>query len=360
MPTGDVLSKAALPQTLSPSTILARDAGRLRRRRWIGLALIALLAVATAAASLIWGVRSIPLTTVWDALTHQQKGNIDHSIVVDQRVPRTIVGLVGGAALGLVGAHMQGLTRNPIADPGLLGINAGASLAVIFAISSFTITDPGGYVWFSFIGAAIACLVVYGGASLGWEGVTPVKLALVGAAFAAIALSLITLVLLTDRRTLQEFRFWQVGSLAGRPVHTVTILLPFLIVGAVLALITGRTLNVLALGDDLARGLGQGLVAGRMASLASIILLAGCATSLVGPIAFVGLVVPHAARAIVGPDYRWILPYSAVLGAVMLLAADVVGRLISRPTEIEAGLVVSVLGAPVMVWLIRRSKAVSV
>ncbi len=360
MPTGDLLSTASLAPKSPLSATIASDARRLRRRRWLGLMLIAVLALLAAAASLLWGARSIPLSTVWDALTSRQAGNTDHSIVVDQRVPRTVVGLVGGAALGLVGTHMQGLTRNPIADPGLLGINAGASLAVIVAISSFSITNPGGYVWFAFLGAAIASLIVYGGASLGWEGVTPVKLALVGAAFAAIAVSLITLVLLTDRRTLQEFRFWQVGSLAGRPLHTVTVLLPFLISGALLALLSGRTLNVLALGDDLARGLGQGLVAGRMASLGSIILLAGCATSLVGPIAFVGLVVPHAARAIVGPDYRWILPYAALLGAVMLLAADVVGRLIARPSEIEAGLVVSVLGAPVMVWLIRRSAAVSV
>ena len=340
------------PHVLSPA--------RQRRQRWIGLIMIAVVLLLVSAASLLWGVRSISFGTVADALTHREPGNNDHSVVLDQRVPRTILGLVAGAALGLVGVHMQGLTRNPIADPGLLGINGGASLAVILAINVFDITTPSGFVWFAFLGAAVAALVVYGGASLGWEGVTPVKLALVGAAFAAIAVSLVTLVLLSDRRTLQDFRYWQVGSLVARPLQTVVTLLPFLIVGVVLALVSGRTLNVLALGDDLARGLGQGLVVGRLTSITAIVLLAGCATAFAGPIAFVGLVVPHIARAIVGPDYRWILPYAALLGAILLVLADIVGRLIARPTEVEAGIVVAVIGAPVMIWLIRRAKAVSV
>jgi iron complex transport system permease protein len=310
-------------------------------------------------ASLAWGARDVPLAGVVEALTSPSADDTDHAVVRDLRVPRTVAGLLGGLALGLAGTLMQGVTRNPIADPGLLGINAGASLLVLLAITTLDIASPEGYLWFAFVGAAAAAVIVYGAAAVGWEGVTPVKLAVVGAAATAVATSLITLVLLLDHRALQEFRFWSVGSLAGRSLDTALVLTPFLLIGAVLALASGRTLNVLALGEDLARGLGERVEAGRLLVMAAVVLLSGAATSLVGPIAFVGLVVPHLARGVVGPDYRWILPYSALLGAVLLLVADVAGRLLGRPSEIEAGLMVAVVGAPVMIWLIRRSPAVS-
>jgi iron complex transport system permease protein len=343
------------PAPAGPSTTPAR----LRRRRALGLAGTAVLLVLVVAASLAWGSREMGLATVVEALTSPRPGNNDHTVVLDLRVPRTVVGALGGVALGLVGALLQGLTRNPIADPGILGINAGASLMVIVAITSLDIATAGGYVWFAFTGAAVAAGVVYGAASLGWDGVTPVKLALVGAALTAVATSLVTLVLLVDHRTLEEYRFWAVGSLVGRSLDTATVLAPFLLVGTLLALSSARALNALALGDDLARGLGQGLARGRLTVVAAVVLLSGAATSLVGPVAFVGLVVPHVARAMAGPDHRWVLPLSGLLGAVLLLAADVVGRVVARPSEIEAGLVVAFLGAPVMVWLIRRSRAVA-
>ena len=315
--------------------------------------------VLVVAASLAWGARDIGLGTVLQALRAPVVGDNDHLVVQDLRIPRTLVGLVGGAALGVAGALMQGVTRNPIADPGLLGVSAGASLLVVAAIAFLGVTDVAGYVWFAFAGAAIAAVTVYGASSLGWEGVTPVKLALVGAAFTAVATSLVTLVLLTDLRALDEFRFWQVGTLLSRPPSLVLTLVPFLLTGLVLALAASPMLNLMALGDDVARGLGQSLALGRGLCMVAVVLLCGSATALVGPIAFVGLVVPHVVRFLLGPDYRWIVPLSAVLGPALLLAADVLGRLVARPAEVEAGLVVAVIGAPVLVLLVRTSKQVA-
>ncbi|MFA6299912.1 MAG: iron ABC transporter permease [Nocardioides sp.] len=317
------------------------------------------LLVAMAVASLMWGARDISVSDVWAALVAPTEGDNDHLVVRDLRVPRTLLGLAGGAALGAAGALMQGVTRNPIADPGLLGLNAGASLAVIVAIAGFGVTSVDGYVWFAFVGAALAAVVVYGAASLGWEGVTPVKLALVGAAVTATATSLITVVLLTDRNTLQEYRFWQVGSLANRSLDALTAVLPFVLLGLALALASGRVLNALALGDDVARGLGQDVTRGRLMVVLAVVLLCGSAVSMVGPIAFVGLVVPHVARAVVGPDYRWIVLLSALLGPVLLLGADIIGRLVVPPSELEAGLVVAVVGAPVLLAIVRRSRSVA-
>lgn len=324
----------------------------------LAVAVLLALVVLLAFASLMWGARDIALADVWDALVSPVTGDNDHGVVRNERVPRTLIGLVAGAALGAAGALMQGVTRNPIADPGLLGLNSGASLAVIVAIAGFHVTSVDGYVWFAFLGAGVAALTVYGAASMGWEGVTPVKLALVGAAVTATATSLITVVLLMDRNTLREFRFWQVGSLANRSLDALTSVLPFVVVGLLVALAAGRVLNALALGDDVARGLGQDVTRGRLLVVLAVVLLCGSAVSLVGPIAFVGLVVPHVARAIVGPDYRWIVALSMLIGPLLLLAADVVGRLVVAG-ELEAGLVVAFVGAPVLLALVRGSRSVA-
>lgn len=343
----------------APPPRLERTDPRHAWRRGGAVAGLLVLLALVVLASLAWGARDISLRIVWDALVAPVAANPDHLVVRDLRLPRTLVGLCGGAALGVAGALMQGVTRNPIADPGLLGLNAGASLSVIVAIAGFGVASVGGYVWFAFAGAALAAVVVYGAASLGWEGVTPVKLALVGAAVTATCTSLITVVLLRDRDTLQEFRFWQVGALANRPIEIIGPVLPFLLAGLALALVAGRVLNALALGDDVARGLGQDVTRGRLLVVLAVVLLCGSAVSLVGPIAFVGLVVPHLARALVGPDYRWLVVLSVVLGPVLLLTADVVGRLVARPAEIEAGLVVALVGAPVLLALVRRSRSVA-
>jgi iron complex transport system permease protein len=322
----------------------------------VGIAVTLVLLALAIAASLAVGTRDIALGTVLDALLRPDPSITDHTVVRELRVPRTLVGLVAGLALGLAGAVMQGITSNPLADPGLLGVNAGASLFVVAGIAFFGVTSSLGYVWFAFAGAAVAAAVVYAIGSLGREGATPVKLALAGTALTAALTSLITIVLLSDGDAFDRYRFWSAGSLVARGWDSVIPLLPFVAVGALLALASGRVLNALALGDDLARGLGQNIVRARLLCAVAIVLLCGSATAIAGPIVFVGLAVPHVARWFTGPDYRWVLAFSALLGPALLIAADVLGRVIARPGEIEAGLVVAFLGAPVLIALVRRVK----
>ncbi|WP_291054234.1 iron chelate uptake ABC transporter family permease subunit [Herbiconiux sp.] len=330
---------------------------RRRLTRILGLLGMLVAVLVAVGLSLFLGSRSIDLAAVLEALGGRTGDAVEQMVVLDLRVPRTIIGLVAGAALGLAGALMQGLTRNPLADPGLLGVNAGASLAVVTAIAAFGVTAPSGYIWFAFLGAAVAAVLVYAVAS-GRNGPTPLSLTLAGAAVTAVLTSLITLVLLRDLDTLGQYRFWSVGSLVGRDAGTALGLAPLLIVGAVVALLLGRSLNGLALGDDVARGLGQRVGLTRAIAGAAIILLCGSATSLAGPLVFVGLVVPHVARRMIGPDFRWILAYSIPLGAILLVLADTLGRLIAQPAELEAGIVVAIIGAPVLIVLVRRDRAV--
>jgi iron complex transport system permease protein len=327
-----------------------------RRRQLTGLGIAVLLLVLAVVASLVVGSRAIPLGTVLDALLNPDPSLTDHTVVLDLRVPRTVIGLLAGLALGLAGALMQGITRNPLADPGLLGVNAGASLFVVAGIAFFGVTSALGYVWFAFAGAFAAAVIVYVIGSLGREGATPVKLALAGTALTASFTSLITIVLLSDPGAFDKYRFWQAGSLVARSLDSAVQLAPFVAAGAVLCLLAGRMLNALALGDDLARGLGQNLIAARVVCAVAVVLLCGSATAMAGPIVFVGLAVPHIARRFTGPDYRWILLYSAVLGPVLLLLADVLGRVLGGSGEIEAGLIVAFLGAPMLIALVRRVK----
>lgn len=312
------------------------------------VAVCVVLLVLTVVASLALGVRDIAPTEVWRALTAPTAANADHAVVLDLRVPRTLVGLLAGAALGLAGTLIQGVTRNPIADPGLLGINSGASLAVVLAIWLLGVSSPATFVWFAFVGAAVAAVAV---AAIG-RG-EPVRLALGGAALTALLTPLITMVLMRSRQAFDEYRFWAVGSLTGRDLDLVTDLWPFVAVGAALAFGLAHRLNLLALGDDVARGLGQRVGTTRALAGVGITLLSGAATSLVGPVALVGLVVPHAARRLAGSDYRRITAISLVLGPTLLLAADVLGRLVARPGELEAGVVSAFLGAPVLVAVAR-------
>ncbi|WP_237745022.1 FecCD family ABC transporter permease [Kribbella catacumbae] len=272
------------------------------------------------------------------------------------RFPRTAVGLLAGAALGLAGAVMQGITRNPLADPGILGVNAGAALAVVVAIGLLGVQSLTGYVWFAMGGALIATVVVYLVGSVGRGGATPVKLALAGAALSALLGSVTSAITLLDLSTLNEFRFWVVGSLTLATGSIVTQALPFIAVGIILALTLGRSLNQLALGEDLAATLGTRIGLVRVLAALSVMLLAGTATAMAGPIAFVGLAVPHVARALVGADYRWILPWSLVLAPIVLLLADVVGRLVARPDELQVGIITALIGAPLFIALVRRRK----
>ena len=310
--------------------------------------------VLSVVASVALGARHVDLTTVLDALGQFDPANGDHA-VVGARLPRTALGLLVGGALGLAGAAMQGVARNPLADPGILGVNAGAALAVVTAIA-LGITQISGYIWFSFLGAGIAAVVVYAIASLGRDGATPVKLALAGAALSAGLGSLVGGLLVISPETLDTFRFWQVGSVAGRDWDVILPVLPFLAVGALITLATGRILNGLALGDDLARALGQRVALTRAFTALGVVILCGAATSLAGPIGFVGLVVPHVVRSFVGQDYRWILPLSTLVAAMLVVVADVVGRLVLPPGEVQAGVMTAILGAPVFIWLVRRRR----
>lgn len=312
--------------------------------------------VAASLASIMVGASGISPGTVWDAFAQFDPSNTEHLVVVEKRLPRTLIGLAVGAALGLAGAAAQGLTRNPIADPGILGVNFGASLFVVLGIAVAGVTSLSGYVWFAFAGAAVATVLVYSVSSIGREGATPVKLALVGSAVSAAFGSIITAVMLTSTQVLNSVRFWQVGAIAGRGYDVFWQMLPGFVAGAILALLLGRQLNGLALGDDVARGLGQRVHLTRILGAVAIVLLCGSATAAAGPIAFVGLAVPHLARAIVGSDYRRVLLLSVIIGPVMLLFCDVIGRIVAMPGELEVGIVTAFIGAPFFIALVRRRK----
>lgn len=330
---------------------VSRAPGGGQRRRPALPASVATAVVALAGAavlSLLVGARAVPVEAVWDAA---------HPLhpVVEARLDRTLLGLAVGAALGLAGALMQGLTRNPLADPGILGVNAGATFAMVIGMTSFGFSAMGQFLPLAFVGAAVAAAVVHGIASLGRDGATPMKLAITGAALSAGLASWTTGLLLADRKTMETFRFWQVGTVAGRGTDVLVAGLPFLVVGALLALAGARLLNTLALGDDLARGLGRHTTRDRLVIALAIVLLAGTATALAGPIAFVGLVVPHVIRALVGPDHRRLLPFSVVGGAVLVVVADTVGRIVLPPSEVQVGIMAAAVGVPVFIALIRRT-----
>ena len=348
------MARLPAPAALAaPGAPAPAGASGARRAAWLVAAVVVLGLVA--AASLAVGARGLSIGTVWQALAAFNPDDGDHA-VVHARIPRTVLGLLAGGALGLAGAAMQGVARNPLADPGIIGVNAGAALAVVTGIYVFGISSLSGYIWFAFLGAAAAAALVYVIASLGRDGATPVKLALAGAALSAGLYSLMNVILVSSKDSLDRFRFWQVGGIAGRDWSAIHAGLPFLLLGTAIVLGAGRNLNGLALGDDVASGLGQRVGLTRGITALGVVLLCGSATALAGPIGFVGLVVPHAVRFLTGPDYRWILPFSLVLAPVLLLAADVAGRVILLPGEVPAGIMTALAGAPVFIWLVRRSK----
>ncbi|GAA5152536.1 iron chelate uptake ABC transporter family permease subunit [Pseudonocardia eucalypti] len=330
------------------------------RARRTGLLFVLLGLIALAAlASLAVGAKAIPPDQVWQALVAPTGGEND-SVVRQLRVPRTLLALVVGLALGVAGALMQGHTRNPLADPGLLGVSAGAGFFVVLASQLLGLTSLYGYIWFAFAGAFTASVLVFLLGSLGRGGPTPVTLALAGVALSQLLLALTTAIALADDRTLDTFRFWSVGSLANRDLGILTQVAPFMLAGLVLAAMNGPALNTLALGEDVARGLGQNVALARATGLTAITLLTGAAVAACGPISFIGLVVPHVARYFTGPDQRWLLPAAGMIGAVLLVASDVIGRVLVRPAELPVGVVVGLIGAPFFVALVRRRKLVRI
>ncbi|MGH3684278.1 MAG: FecCD family ABC transporter permease [Pseudonocardiaceae bacterium] len=335
-----------------------RGAGALRRRRLLTVATLLALLVLAALASLAVGAKPIPIGVVWDAI-FSPTGTENDVVVRALRVPRTVLGIGVGVALGVAGALMQGHTRNPLADPGLLGVSAGAAFFVVIGIYVLGLAGLFGYVWFAFAGAFAASVLVFVLGSLSRGGPTPVTLALAGVAVSALLGALTSALVLADNQTLDAFRFWAVGSLAGRDAAVAGQVAPFLLVGLLLAAANAPGLNLLALGEDVARGLGQRVQLTRWTGLIAITLLTGAAVAACGPIGFVGLVVPHVARFLTGPDHRWLLPAAGLAGALLLLAADVLGRVVARPGELQVGIVLAVVGAPFFIALVRRRKLVS-
>ncbi|MFC3981024.1 FecCD family ABC transporter permease [Streptosporangium jomthongense] len=323
--------------------------------RSAGALLAFLLLVLAVLASLAIGSKAIPAGDVVRLLLHPDNSDAAH-VIHDLRVPRTLLGIGVGACLALAGALMQALTRNPLADPGILGVEAGAVIAIAAAIGLFGLQDLGGLVWFSFAGSAAAAVVVYLIGSSGRSGATPVRLALAGTAVSAALASATQAIALTDPEAFKQYRYWGTGALSGHDMTVVTRTVPFMVVGLIVAMSLGNSLNALALGDDAGRALGVRPGRTRVLGVIAVTLLCGAATAAVGPIGFVGLVVAQAARLAVGQDNRWVLLYSVLLGPVLLLVSDIVGRLVLWPAELEAGVVTAFVGMPVFLALVRRRR----
>lgn len=334
-----------------------------RTSRLLGLGVLLLLVVSGTICSFLYGARSIPAEDVWAALrdlpatsSSPEEVPVNQRVVAELRLPRTILAIIVGSALGVAGALIQGHTRNPLADPGILGISSGAALSVVASYALLGISAPWATAVVAFLGAIAATALVFGLASAGRATVNPLTLVLGGAALSAVLSAITSAFVLTSENNLDRMRFWTVGSLAGRDMNIALSVLPFVVLGLILAFATGPQLNILNLGDDVAAGLGINTAAARLGGMGIIALLAGAATAAAGPLGFIGLVVPHIVRALTGPDYKWILPYSALAGAALLLYADVVGRLIARPGELQVGIVLAFVGAPFFIVLIYRKK----
>jgi iron complex transport system permease protein len=316
----------------------------------LGLVIGVVALFASLLVSLSLGAADIPTATVFSALT-APNGSTEHLIIQTVRLPRSLIAIAVGAALSVAGALMQGLTRNPLSAPDILGVNAGAAFAVVVTIFLFGSESPDVYMKAAFLGAAIASVGVYSVGALGRGGLTPLNLTLSGAALTALVSSLTAGILIVSQRTLEEIRFWLAGSVAGRDLELFWQVFPYLVIGLVIAMALGRQVTALSLGDDVARSLGQRTGWVKVMAAVSVVLLAGSSVAIAGPIGFVGLIVPHLVRFLVGSDYRWILPYSALLGAVFLVLADVGARLVLRPIELPVGLVMPLLGAPFFIYL---------
>lgn len=349
-------ASAATAQSPAAGKTTSGAAALRRPRRVRALWLLVVLAVLLllVVSSVMVGSRGVGWSDAIAALGGSTDG-FDRAAVA-KRLPRTLLAVVAGAALGVSGALMQGVTRNPLADPGILGITMGASLAVVTGLAYFGLTAASSYVWLAIGGAAVTAAFVYTVGSLGRGGATPLKLALAGAATSAALASFVSAVVLGRNDVAGGVRSWQIGGVGGGTYDSISQVAPFLVVGFVLALASARSLNSLALGDDLAAGLGERVAIARGTAALSAVVLCGAATAVTGPIGFVGLVVPHACRLLVGVDHRWLLPFSALVGAALLTGADVLGRIATRPSEVDVGIVTALVGAPFFIYIVRRQK----
>ncbi|MFC4007937.1 FecCD family ABC transporter permease [Nonomuraea purpurea] len=340
------------------ATAVAPRLRDVRHRRFtVLLALLAAVGVAVVL-SITIGSKSVPLADAWHALT-APSGSENDIVIRSLRIPRTVLGVLAGIALGVAGALMQGHTRNPLADPGLLGVTQGAAFAMVASIIVFGASSLLVYIWFGLAGALVASVAVFALGMVGGRGgPTPVTLALAGTAVSAFLYALTSAIVLLDEQAMDVFRFWQAGSIAARGSDVVWQVMPFILVGLVLAMINAPGLNALSLGEDVARSLGQNIAMTRAVGVAAVTLLSGASVAACGSLAFVGLIVPHMARPLSGTDHRWLLPYSGLIGAALLLLADVIGRVVAPPGELEVGVVLALIGAPFFVALVRRRKPV--
>ncbi|MEO0561330.1 MAG: iron ABC transporter permease [Chloroflexota bacterium] len=303
--------------------------------------------------SVMLGAAQITPAVVVESLYAYDRSEFDHLVIRTVRLPRVIAGAFVGASLAVAGAIMQGLTRNPLASPGILGINAGAAFAVVLAVFILGSPPLSTYAVFAMIGATVAAVIVYGLGSMGRGGATPLRLTLAGVILTAFLGAFTTALLITDQDTLDQIRFWTVGSLAGREWDLLRQTAPYMVVGMIGGLVMARQITTISLGEDIAAGLGQNTGRVKLLAAAATVLLAGGAVALAGPIGFVGLVAPHLVRFFVGTDYRWILPYSAIVGALLVIGGDMVARVIIRPQELPVGVMMGLLGAPFFIYLAR-------
>ncbi|MCW1874254.1 Fe(3+)-siderophore ABC transporter permease [Erwinia sp. INIA-01] len=332
-----------------PQPVDARYAARLS-----GVAICLALLLLVSLASLMIGARSIAPSVVWQSLFGQMQGP-DSTIIFNARLPRTLAGLLVGLALGGAGAVIQALTRNPLADPGILGVNSGASFAMAVGITLFGVNSMAGWLGFAWGGALAASIAVWLIGTLSGGRVNPIRLTLAGVALSAVLGGFTSSLSLLNPQTFDQMRFWQAGTLDIRDLHNLAVVAPAILGGAALALVASRSLNNLSMGEDLAAALGTKVVAIRLLALLAVMLLCGSATALVGPIGFVGLMVPHVARWWVGSDQRWILIYSFLMAPILLLTADIAGRLMVQG-ELRVSIVTALIGAPVLIWLVRQRK----
>ena len=328
----------------------------LRLQRIIGLVFALFLLMVVVFLSLMIGAKPLSFDVVWEALFSSAE-SYDYTIIHESRIPRTIIALAVGPAFGLAGAVIQALTRNPLADPGILGVNAGAAFAVAIAVGIFSISSISSYIWFALAGALLASVAIYFiGGGAGKKSPTPEQITLAGVAMAAALNGITTALSLVNSRAFAGMLNWRVGSLARKGLEELWPIIPFLIVGILLALVIAPALNTIAFGDDRASSLGVNVNMIRILGLLSITLLAGGATAIAGPIVFLGLMVPHCVRWFIGPDQPWIFLYSLVIAPSILLLSDIIGRVVMSPAEVPVGIITGFVGAPILLILMRRRK----
>ena len=325
-------------------------------RKFMSVLLLSILLLGISIlASLAFGSRIVGWNEILDGLFHPEIQSHGAN-VVRQRIARTVFSLMCGAALGVSGALMQSVTRNPIADPSILGVNTGAALFVVCGISFFHIGSASQYIWFALAGAILTAIFVFGIGSMGSGGATPLKLVLAGAATSAALSSLVMAIMIPRSNVMDQFRFWQVGSVGTGNWNSISIFIPFLLVGVLIAVFTAPALNALALGDEVATGLGVRTGTLRLVAAFGGVVLCGAATALAGPIGFIGLLATHVIRLLIGPDLRYIIPLSAVAGAIILTISDVCGRILGSPGELEVGIVTAFIGAPILILITMKAK----